>query len=75
MLILGCRPRVLSNVDAAVVVRLRQAQARAGELAWAQAIETRGKLPANCRQTAGQLPGSHAAVHLPYPCGFQAMVR
>jgi hypothetical protein len=39
--------RVLSDVDDAAVVRLRQARARARELAWAQMVETRGGLPAS----------------------------
>ena len=39
--------RVLCDVDGAVLVRLREARARARELAWAQTIETRGVLPAS----------------------------
>jgi hypothetical protein len=39
--------RVLSDVDGAVLARLREARARARELAWAQTIETRGVLPAS----------------------------
>jgi hypothetical protein len=48
--------RVLSNVDADALVRLRAARAQARELAWAQAAETRGGLPAST--AAGQpVPG------------------
>jgi hypothetical protein len=48
--------RVLSNVDDAGLVRLRDARARARELAWAQASETRTGLPAST--AAGQpVPG------------------
>jgi hypothetical protein len=48
--------RVLSNVDDAGLVRLRDARARARELAWAQASENRTGLPAST--AAGQLvPG------------------
>ncbi len=39
--------RVLSDVDGAALVRLREARAQARELAWAQAIETRSALPAS----------------------------
>lgn len=39
--------RVLSGMDAGVLARLRQARAAARELAWAQAVETRGHLPAS----------------------------
>jgi hypothetical protein len=37
--------RLLSDLDDAALTRLRQARAQARELAWAQAIETRGNLP------------------------------
>jgi hypothetical protein len=37
--------RLLSDMDSAVLGRLRDARARARELAWAQRIETRGGLP------------------------------
>jgi hypothetical protein len=37
--------RVLSTMDTAVLVRLRQARAAAREVAWAQMMETRGALP------------------------------
>lgn len=37
--------RLLSDVDNSLLGRLRDAQARARELAWAQRIETRGGLP------------------------------
>jgi Transposase DDE domain group 1 len=37
--------RVLCDLDAAALTRLRQARARARELAWAQLAETRGGLP------------------------------
>jgi len=37
--------RLLSEVDGAVLARLRSARARARELAWAQTTETRGTLP------------------------------
>jgi hypothetical protein len=48
--------RVLSDVDAAALARLREARAQARELAWAQAVETRGALPAST--AAGQpVPG------------------
>jgi hypothetical protein len=48
--------RVLSNVDDAGLGRLRDARARARELAWAQASETRTGLPAST--AAGQpVPG------------------
>jgi hypothetical protein len=39
--------RLLSAVDDAALARLRRARAVARELAWAQAIETRGPLPAS----------------------------
>jgi hypothetical protein len=39
--------RELSMMDAPVLPRMRQARAKARELAWAQAIETRGGLPAS----------------------------
>jgi Transposase DDE domain group 1 len=39
--------RVLSDVDSGVLGRLREARARARELAWAQTIETRGVMPAS----------------------------
>jgi glutaredoxin-related protein len=45
--------RMLSDVDDDALVRLRQARATARELAWAQAAETRGGLPAS---TAAGLP-------------------
>ena len=45
--------RLLSDVDAAALTRLRQARAQARELAWAQMIETRGTLPAS---TAAGVP-------------------
>lgn len=45
--------RMLSDVDAAALARLRAARAQARELAWAQAIETRGALRAS---TAAGLP-------------------
>jgi hypothetical protein len=44
--------RVLSTMDDAVLSQLRQARARARELAWTQTIETRGGLPAST--AAGQ---------------------
>ncbi|MGI5243728.1 IS1380 family transposase [Dactylosporangium sp. CA-139066] len=44
--------RVLSDVDEAALARLRDARARARELAWAQASETRTGLPAST--AAGQ---------------------
>lgn len=48
--------RVLSDVDSDALVRLRTARARARELAWAQAAETRSALPAST--AAGQpVPG------------------
>jgi hypothetical protein len=48
--------RVLSDVDAAALRRLRAARAQARELAWAQTVETRGRLPAST--AAGQpIPG------------------
>ena len=48
--------RVLSTVDGSMLARMRQARAQARELAWAQAIETRGELPAST--AAGQpVPG------------------
>ena len=48
--------RVLSTMDSSVLARLRQARAAASELAWAQAIETRGALPTST--AAGQhVPG------------------
>jgi hypothetical protein len=37
--------RLLSDVDEVMLGRLREARARARELAWAQAMETRGGLP------------------------------
>lgn len=37
--------RLLSNMDSTVLTRLREARARARELAWAQTTETRGNLP------------------------------
>lgn len=37
--------RLLSDMDSAVLARLRTARAAARELAWAQRIETRGALP------------------------------
>jgi Transposase DDE domain group 1 len=39
--------RLLSDVDADVLVRLRAARAAAREVAWAQMLETRGGLPAS----------------------------
>ena len=39
--------RLLSAIDDGALARLRQARAAARELAWAQAIETRGDLPAS----------------------------
>jgi hypothetical protein len=48
--------RLLSDVDGAVLGRLREARARARELAWAQAAETRAGLPDS--MAAGQpVPG------------------
>jgi hypothetical protein len=48
--------RLLSDMDGAALTRLREARAQARELAWAQAIETRGNLPAST--AAGQpIPG------------------
>jgi hypothetical protein len=48
--------RLLSNLDGAALTRLREARAQARELAWMQAAETRGKLPAST--AAGQpIPG------------------
>jgi hypothetical protein len=48
--------RVLSDMDAAALTRLRAARAAARELAWAQASETRAGLPAST--AAGQpVPG------------------
>jgi hypothetical protein len=48
--------RALSMMDASVLTRLRQARAQARELAWAQTMETRGRLPAST--AAGQpVPG------------------
>jgi hypothetical protein len=48
--------RVLSDVDAAALQRLRAARAQARELAWAQAVETRGRLPASTAAGA-PIPG------------------
>jgi hypothetical protein len=45
--------RVLSGIDSAVLARLRQARAVARELAWAQIVETRGRLPGS---TAAGMP-------------------
>ncbi|HEV7896659.1 MAG TPA: IS1380 family transposase [Planosporangium sp.] len=48
--------RLLSEVDGAVLARVRHARARARELAWAQMVETRGTLPGST--AAGQpVPG------------------
>jgi hypothetical protein len=48
--------RLLSDLDDTALTRLREARAHARELAWAQAIETRGKLPTST--AAGQpIPG------------------
>jgi hypothetical protein len=48
--------RVLSTIDEMGLVRLRQARARARELAWAQRLETRGQFPESA--AAGQpIPG------------------
>jgi hypothetical protein len=48
--------RLLSDLDATALTRLPEARAQARELAWAQAIETRGKLPTST--AAGQpIPG------------------
>jgi hypothetical protein len=48
--------RVLSELDEAALIRLRQARAQARELAWAQTVETRGGLPTST--AAGQpVPG------------------
>jgi hypothetical protein len=44
--------RVLSDMDGAALTRLRQARAQARELAWAQAIDSRGNLPTST--AAGQ---------------------
>src|ERR671914_587727 len=44
--------RLLSDLDDTALTRLREARAHARELAWAQAIETRGKLPTST--AAGQ---------------------
>jgi hypothetical protein len=45
--------RVLSGMDAVALARLRQARAVARELAWAQTVETRGRLAAS---TAAGMP-------------------
>jgi hypothetical protein len=48
--------RVLSTMDESMLTRLRRARAKARELAWAQAIETRDGLPGST--AAGQpVPG------------------
>src|SRR5579859_3189765 len=48
--------RVLAGIDSYALARLRSARAAVREVAWAQAIETRGGLPAS-RVAGGLVPG------------------
>src|SRR5579859_13122 len=48
--------RVLAGIDSDALARLRSARAAVREVAWAQAIETRGGLPAS-RVAGGLVPG------------------
>ena len=53
--------RVLADVDAAALARLRSARAAAREVAWAQRTETSGDLPVST--AAGRpIPGRHPSV-------------